>query len=60
VWSLATGVSGAAPAAYAADVAPPGMTAAAMSTFRMRRRRAGRRGRAAGRGGRALRPRRAL
>jgi DHA1 family multidrug resistance protein-like MFS transporter len=35
VWSLATGVSGAAPAAYAADVAPPGMNAAAMSTFRM-------------------------
>jgi DHA1 family multidrug resistance protein-like MFS transporter len=29
------GVSGAAPAAYAADVAPPGMNAAAMSTFRM-------------------------
>jgi MFS family permease len=35
VWSLATGVSGAAPAAYAADVAPPGMNAAAMSSFRM-------------------------
>jgi DHA1 family multidrug resistance protein-like MFS transporter len=35
VWSLATGVSGPAPAAYAADVAPPGMNAAAMSTFRM-------------------------
>jgi MFS family permease len=34
-WSLAVGVSGAAPAAYAADVAPPGMNAAAMSTFRM-------------------------
>jgi MFS transporter, DHA1 family, multidrug resistance protein len=34
-WSLAIGVSGAAPAAYAADVAPPGMNAAAMSTFRM-------------------------
>jgi DHA1 family multidrug resistance protein-like MFS transporter len=32
-WSIA--VSGAAPAAYAADVAPPGMNAAAMSTFRM-------------------------
>ncbi len=28
-------MSGAAPAAYAADVAPPGMNAAAMSTFRM-------------------------
>jgi predicted MFS family arabinose efflux permease len=35
VWSLATGVGGAAPAAYAADVAPPGMNAAAMSGFRM-------------------------
>ena len=35
VWSVAVGVSGAAPAAYAADVAPPGMNAAAMSTFRM-------------------------
>jgi MFS family permease len=34
-WSLAVGVSGAAPAAYAADVAPPGMNAAAMSAFRM-------------------------
>jgi MFS family permease len=33
--SLATGVSGPAPAAYAADVAPPGMNAAAMSTLRM-------------------------
>ena len=35
VWSLAAGVGGAAPAAYAADVAPPGMNAAAMSAFRM-------------------------
>ena len=35
VWSVAVGVSGAAPAAYAADVAPPGMNAAAMSTYRM-------------------------
>jgi len=34
-WSVAVGISGAAPAAYAADVAPPGMHAAAMSTFRM-------------------------
>src|SRR5207248_9626910 len=34
-WSVAIGISGAAPAAYAADVAPPGMNAAAMSTFRM-------------------------
>jgi MFS family permease len=35
VWSIASGVSGAAPAAYAADVAPPGMNAAAMSMYRM-------------------------
>jgi MFS family permease len=35
VWSVAVGVSGAAPAAYAADVTPPGMNAAAMSTYRM-------------------------
>ncbi len=35
VWSIAVGVSGAAPAAYAADVAPPGMNAAAMSAYRM-------------------------
>jgi MFS family permease len=34
-WSLAVGASGGTPAAYAADVAPPGMNAAAMSTFRM-------------------------
>src|SRR4029450_1988392 len=34
-WSVAAGVGGAAPAAYAADVAPPGMNAAAMSGFRM-------------------------
>lgn len=34
-WSLAMGVSGAAPAAYAADAAPPGMNAAAISTYRM-------------------------
>jgi MFS family permease len=34
VWSIAMGVSGAAPAAYAADVAPSGMNAAAMSTYR--------------------------
>lgn len=34
-WSVAMGVSGAAPAAYAADVAPPGMNAAAMSAYRM-------------------------
>lgn len=34
-WSVASGVSGAAPAAYAADVAPSGMNAAAMSMYRM-------------------------
>ncbi len=34
-WSAASGVSGAAPAAYAADVAPPGMNAMAMSMYRM-------------------------
>jgi MFS family permease len=34
-WSVAVGVSGAAPAAYAADVAPAGMNAAAMSSYRM-------------------------
>lgn len=35
VWSVAAGMSGAAPAAYAADVAPPGMNAAAMGAYRM-------------------------
>ena len=35
VWSIAAGIGGAAPAAYAADVAPPGMNAAAMSAYRM-------------------------
>ena len=35
VWSVATGASGAAPAAYAVDVAPTGMNAVAMSTYRM-------------------------
>ena len=34
-WGIATAAGGAAPAAYAADSAPPGMNAAAMSTFRM-------------------------
>jgi MFS family permease len=33
-WSVAVGISGAAPAAYAADVAPAGMNAAAMSAYR--------------------------
>jgi MFS family permease len=35
VWGVAVGLSGAAPAAYAADIAPAGMNAAAMSAFRM-------------------------
>lgn len=35
IWGIASSVGGAAPAAYAADSAPPGMNAAAMSTFRM-------------------------
>ena len=35
LWGVATSTGGAAPAAYAADSAPPGMNAAAMSTFRM-------------------------
>lgn len=34
-WALATGISASAPAAYAADLAPSGMNAAAMSTYRM-------------------------
>lgn len=33
-WSIMTGLSGAAPAAYAADLAPAGMNAAAMSAYR--------------------------
>lgn len=33
-WSAASGISGAAPAAYAADVAPPGMTAPALGIYR--------------------------
>jgi MFS family permease len=35
VWSVAMGISGAAPSAYAADTAPAGMNAAALSTYRM-------------------------
>ncbi len=35
VWALAMGISGPAPAAYAADTAPAGMVASAMGTFRM-------------------------
>lgn len=35
VWGVASAIGGAAPAAYAADNAPPGMNAATMSTFRM-------------------------
>jgi MFS transporter, DHA1 family, multidrug resistance protein len=34
VWSTASGISGATPAAYAADIAPPGMVAPAMGLFR--------------------------
>lgn len=34
-WSIASGISSAAPAAYAADTAPAGMNAAAMSSYRM-------------------------
>jgi DHA1 family multidrug resistance protein-like MFS transporter len=34
-WSIATGIGSSAPGAYAADITPPGMNAAAMSTFRM-------------------------
>lgn len=33
-WSAASGVSGAAPAAYTADIAPPGMTAPTMGLYR--------------------------
>ncbi|MGE0205290.1 MAG: MFS transporter [Hyphomicrobiaceae bacterium] len=35
VWGMASSASGTAPAAYAADSAPPGMNAAAISTYRM-------------------------
>lgn len=35
IWAVATGVGGAAPAAYAADIAPAGMTAAALGSYRM-------------------------
>ena len=35
VWSVAASISSSAPAAYAADTAPPGMNASAMSAFRM-------------------------
>ncbi len=34
LWATATGIGGASPAAYAADVAPRGMTAAALGTYR--------------------------
>lgn len=34
-WGVATSVGGSAPAAYAADNAPPGLNATTMSTFRM-------------------------
>ena len=35
VWGVASAVNGAAPAAYAADNAPPGMNASAMGSYRM-------------------------
>lgn len=35
IWSIAAGIGASAPAAYAADITPPGMNAAAMSSFRM-------------------------
>ncbi len=34
-WGVAGGISGPAPAAYAADMAPPGMNAITMSSYRM-------------------------
>lgn len=33
-WAVATGIAGAAPGAYAADVAPPGMMASSMGLYR--------------------------
>ena len=35
IWGVASTVGGSTPGAYAADTAPPGMNATAMSTFRM-------------------------
>ena len=35
LWGVAMSVGGSAPVAYAADLAPPGMNATAMSTYRM-------------------------
>lgn len=35
VWGMASSIGSAAPAAYAADSAPPGLNASTMSTFRM-------------------------
>lgn len=35
VWSVASGISSAAPGSYAADIAPTGMNAPAMSSYRM-------------------------
>ncbi len=34
LWSVASGIGSSAPAAYAADMAPPGMTASALGTYR--------------------------
>jgi MFS transporter, DHA1 family, multidrug resistance protein len=35
IWGIASAINGSAPATYAADTAPPGMNAMAMSSFRM-------------------------
>ena len=35
LWGIASGIGGSAPASYAADAAPPGINASAMSLFRM-------------------------
>ena len=35
IWGISGGISGSVPAAYAADIAPPGMNAITMSSFRM-------------------------
>lgn len=35
IWAVASGIASAAPAAYAADMAPPGMNAPAMGLYRM-------------------------
>jgi MFS family permease len=35
IWAISAGIAGAAPNAYAADMAPPGMNASAMGLYRM-------------------------